>query len=531
MENVKAIACRKSDRLGYFKAEANPRKVLDFATSNSNWLEGSMISSANERVSIEALRLYAHAAGIFAFPYLAEPFDETLWNHLQMDFCNFMKKPGKTPSFSVRPADQPINVGSPSVNHLKAVVDNDQVESYSILKDKDASGLELAIFGEGFSWQNADVTEGFKKRRSITKALEEKATLVRPFAGDNSSRPVPKKRKPKGLRKTNTRGSVPLLPTTALMGVGKHPRMAAVGNMLTNESQIISRDHTKLKDNFVTLKSSQIVMELMFENARNLEESSMLKVVAAFAKESQKILSEELEGLKPHIKEAERLGQRCQDLESERDSLLKEAEKLVDLSSKLKMAAVGNMLTNESQIISRDHTKLKDNFVALKSSQIVMELRFENARNLEESSMLKVVAAFAKESQKILSEELEGLKPRIKEAERLGQRCQDLESERDSLLKEAEKVVDLSSKLKVADLEKANLVNDLLSLAVKKLFESEHFNHALGDLQQKAITFAEKIFDEAAEAFYKLKCPYISLLVEKAGQSFKELAAVKPPSF
>nr|GEZ52659.1 hypothetical protein [Tanacetum cinerariifolium] len=73
----------------------------------------------------------------------------------------------------------------------------------------------------------------------------------------------------------------------------------------------------------------------------------------------------------------------------------------------------------------------------------------------------------------------------------------------------------------------------------QKLFESEHFNQALEDLQQKAITYgrsqaldevydlgnsldfkdvqdyhpkAGKLFDKDSEAFYKLEFPYISLL-------------------
>ncbi|GJS81446.1 hypothetical protein Tco_0747987 [Tanacetum coccineum] len=160
---------------------------------------------------------FFHGQGTFAFSYPTKPFDETLWNHLrrnsfeahtflepilylaglasswehapnnpsilidreEMAFRNFMKKPGQTPSFSLRPSDQPIDVGSRLVDCLKAAVDNDQVESSSVLKDKDVSSS--------------------KKRRSITEALEEEATVVRPFAGDNSSRSVPKKRKPKVL--------------------------------------------------------------------------------------------------------------------------------------------------------------------------------------------------------------------------------------------------------------------------------------------------------------------------------------------
>nr|GEX56280.1 putative reverse transcriptase domain-containing protein [Tanacetum cinerariifolium] len=71
---------------------------------------------------------------------------------------------------------------------------------------------------------------------------------------------------------------------------------------------------------------------------------------------------------------------------------------------------------------------------------------------------------------------------------------------------EADKVVDLSSRLKAVDLEKTKLVKGLLPLAIKKLFKSEHFDQASRDLQQKAITF------------------------EKAGQSFELFPTVEDPS-
>nr|GEW88301.1 hypothetical protein [Tanacetum cinerariifolium] len=143
----------------------------------------------------------------------------------------------------------------------------------------------------------------------------------------------------------------------------------------------------------------------------------------------------------------------------------------------LQMALVGNMLTNESRIISYDHTKIKDNFVSLKSRNNLLE---------HEISKLEDNLSKARKN-KILSKEtfskLKGLKPH------------------------AEKVVDLSLKLKAADLEKIELVKDLLPLAVKRLFESEHFNHALGDLQQKAITFGrsqelDEVHGEAEWGFF-----------------------------
>ncbi|GKC49819.1 hypothetical protein Tco_1072564 [Tanacetum coccineum] len=108
------------------------------------------------------------------------------------------------------------------------------------------------------------------------------------------------------------------------------------------------------------------------------------------------------------------------------------------------------------------------------------------------------------------------------------------ERERDYLLTKSKEVSVFSSKLEVASVEKTKFVKDFLHYVVKKLFESEHFNQALGDLQQKAITYgrlqAEKLFDEAAEAFYKLEFPYISFLLGKAGQSLEELSTVEVPS-
>ncbi|GKF61750.1 hypothetical protein Tco_0181804, partial [Tanacetum coccineum] len=123
----------------------------------------------------------------------------------------------------------------------------------------------------------------------------------------------------------------------------------------------------------------------------------------------------------------------------------------------LSLAVVGNMQTNESQVVSRDYSKLKDDFNQdVDNNQVVKDLRSENARNLDELSMLWAVAASAKDSRHKLSEELDGLHLSVKE---------------------------------VADLERVELVRDLLPLAIKNLFASEHFNHALGDLQQKAISY------------------------------------------
>nr|GEY35638.1 hypothetical protein [Tanacetum cinerariifolium] len=89
-----------------------------------------------------------------------------------------MVKAVQTPSFSMRPANQPIDVGSPSADHLMITVDDDQVESSFFSKDKGVSRFELAVVGEGCSRQSVAIVEDSKKRRSITEALEEEATVM-----------------------------------------------------------------------------------------------------------------------------------------------------------------------------------------------------------------------------------------------------------------------------------------------------------------------------------------------------------------
>nr|GEV63790.1 hypothetical protein [Tanacetum cinerariifolium] len=279
-----------------------------------------------------------------------------------MAFCNFMKKPGQTPSFSVRPADQPIDVGSPSVDHLKAVVDNDVLEISSVSKNKDVSGFKLAVVGEGCSGKSVDVAKSYKKR------------------------------KPYGLRRTSTRGSVPPLLTTDPKGVGKHPRVLAhyIGN-LASSSDSLTLD---VKEDYAT-------------------HNMLYNLHYPFLKDKLGFLT------------------------------FDELVNVYDVHA-FQMAIVRNILPEQ------EISKLEDNLSKawknqdVKGSQYVIELR--------------------------------------------------------------QKVVDLSLKLKAADLEKARLVKDLLTLAIKKLFEPEHFNHILGDLWQKAITF------------------------EKVGRSFEDLAAVEPRS-
>nr|GEU31869.1 hypothetical protein [Tanacetum cinerariifolium] len=90
------------------------------------------------------------------------------------------RKHGQAPSFSSRPADQPIDVGSPSVDHLTIVVDDDQVESSSFSKDKDVSGFELAVVAKGCSRKSVVIATlailnnliGQKERDKYSKGLD-----------------------------------------------------------------------------------------------------------------------------------------------------------------------------------------------------------------------------------------------------------------------------------------------------------------------------------------------------------------------
>nr|GEV23924.1 hypothetical protein [Tanacetum cinerariifolium] len=202
-------------------------------------------------------------------------------------------------------------------------------------------------------------------------------------------------------------------------------------------------------------------------------------------------------------------------LKNKPDSLsLEDLANIYDVYA-LHLDVVGNMLTNESRIVSKDYSKLKDDFISLRSKN---ELH-EHEMSKHEGSLSKAKKNQDVEGyQKKLFEDLDRLHPFGEEVEHLGKR-------------------------------------DFLPLAIRKLFSSEHFNCALGDLQQKTITFgrsqalnevhglgsswdfkdvkdynpyAEKIFDEAAEGFYKLEFPYISVLVEKVGQSPELLAAMDP---
>ncbi|GJS15605.1 hypothetical protein Tco_0410077 [Tanacetum coccineum] len=231
---------------------------------------------------------FRHGQGSFAYPYPYEPFDEDLWNRLsspyfvaldfsgEMDFRNFMKKPGQSPSFSVRPTDQPVDVGSPSVEPLWSIADNDHAESSSLSKDKGVSCFELAVVGEGILGQSASVVgEGSKTGAPLRSPLKKKLPCFDEL--------------------------VDVFDVYAL-------QTEEVRNMSTNKSRIMSQGHSKLKNDLVSLKSkksllehemskledrlakaqrnhdiegSQVVKDLRSKNARILEEVWMLRILSS----------------------------------------------------------------------------------------------------------------------------------------------------------------------------------------------------------------------------------------------------------
>nr|GEX03713.1 hypothetical protein [Tanacetum cinerariifolium] len=180
----------------------------------------------------------------------------------------------------------------------------------------------------------------------------------------------------------------------------------------------------------------------------------------------------------------------CPILKCKLDSLcLHDLANVYDIHA-LQLAVVRNMLKNESRVVSSDYSKLKDDFIFLRSKNILLERKMSKledklskAQKSQDVEGSQVVKSLTLENAWIFKE-LSTLQ------ERLSQRCQDLEAERDFLLSnESEEITDLSLKLKIADLKRVELVRDLIPLAVKKLFASEHFNRALGDLEQKSITY------------------------------------------
>nr|GEY73807.1 hypothetical protein [Tanacetum cinerariifolium] len=107
---------------------------------------------------------FRHGQGSFSYSYLTEPFNKDLWNRLRrhtLEAQTFLEPivylaglssseehALSNPSIFVdggRLVDQPVDVGSPSMEPLWSIVDNEQVESSSLSKDKGVSGFELPL--------------------------------------------------------------------------------------------------------------------------------------------------------------------------------------------------------------------------------------------------------------------------------------------------------------------------------------------------------------------------------------------------
>ncbi|GKD48676.1 hypothetical protein Tco_1277652 [Tanacetum coccineum] len=113
----------------------------------------------------------------------------------------------------------------------------------------------------------------------------------------------------------------------------------------------------------------------------------------------------------------------------------------------------------------------------------------------------------------------------------------------------------LKDKLDLANQERTSLVRDFFPHVVERLLFSDHLSYALADLWEKAMLVgrsqalrevassgisvelmymkdfdpnAEQNYDRAIESFYRVKFPYVDLLVHYAGQSVEKLMTLKP---
>nr|GEZ47744.1 hypothetical protein [Tanacetum cinerariifolium] len=144
-------------------------------------------------------------------------------------------------------------------------------------------------------------------------------------------------------------------------------------------------------------------------------------------------------------------------------------------------------LKSKKSLLEHEMSKLEDHLTKAQRNQdmecihVVRDLQSKNAQILKEVLMLRSMVASAGESQKELLEELSGLRPCLEEVDRLKQR---------------------------PSLEKAKFVKDFLpSMALDEVYglrDSWDFKDV-----QDYHPESEKLFDEADEAFYKLKKPLL----------------------
>ncbi|GKC49818.1 hypothetical protein Tco_1072563 [Tanacetum coccineum] len=293
--------------------------------------------------------------GSFAYPYPKDPFDEALWNRLrchtfeaqtfiepilylvglssswdhassnpsifvdgeEIAFRNFIKKPGQNPSFSVRSTDQTVDVGIP--------------------------GQSASVAGEGSM-----------RRRSIIESLKKEAIMVKI---------MPKKKKLEVPRRMSTRGNVSSPPATVPKGIGKHPWVLAhfVGSLANS--------------------SDSLAPGMLFSLCLSLLSSFHLVCLSYDVSFS-------------NVKEAHAAHNMISSLHC---PLLKDKlgflsfNELVDVFDvhALQTTVVGNMLTNESCILSQGHVKLKNDLVSLKSKKSSLEHEMSKLKDHLEKAQRK----------------------------------------------------------------------------------------------------------------------------------------------
>ncbi|GKD85229.1 hypothetical protein Tco_1356383, partial [Tanacetum coccineum] len=229
----------------------------------------------------------------------------------EMSFQNFMKKPGQAATLSARLADQPVEMG------------------------------KLAVVDDSTSGQGVGVTEGSKKKRSITTYLDERATMIRIIYAGSSSKNDAKKQKHEDVQAAysvhNVLSSLHCLSFKSKLDnlsfddlvkvYDVHAfRFAMAGYMHTNEFRIMSQDYSKLKDNFVSFRSKNGLLK----HEMSKHEDSLSKAwknqddVAKSSKDYRKELADEVERLRPAItEEVKSLTNKLKVVDLERTALIK----------------------------------------------------------------------------------------------------------------------------------------------------------------------------------------------------------------
>nr|GEW81556.1 hypothetical protein [Tanacetum cinerariifolium] len=327
---------------------------------------------------------FRHDLGTFSFQYPNEPVDEILCDHIirhpfeaqtfpdhilyltslassweeapsnplifigdeEMSFKNFLKLPdNRAVNFSASPTGTPIVVGSPSVNIEEPIHDEDQDEGFvDPAHHSGANPNVMKVKDDDFTHQNVgsgagacpSVADRLVQMRLVTITLEEgssKRKQVVVVVG-SSLKPESKKRKQDSPKRGSSRRIVPpivafgpiqkgvdvqkaydahiLLPQLNCLAIYKRLDSLSLMscltsmtfklfdwlwlNMQTNESRIMARDSSKLKDKVATLNRcgrSQLINDLRSKSARLSKELGFLREVMRSSEGSWKALTEE----------------------------------------------------------------------------------------------------------------------------------------------------------------------------------------------------------------------------------------------